>query len=111
VCSSDLELAIDVETARLLSYRVACLQSQRQVPNHEASMFKMFSSELSRRLSGVGIEILGLGGTLKRGAKGAPLRGRLQAEYVNSVPATIGSGCNEIQRNIIAQRGLGMPRV
>jgi alkylation response protein AidB-like acyl-CoA dehydrogenase len=105
------ELAVDVEAARLLSYRVAWLQSQHQVPNYEASMCKLFSTELSRRLAGVGMEILGLGGVLKQGVAGAPLQGRLQADYVNSVPLTIGAGSNEIQRNIIAQRGLGMPRV
>lgn len=105
------ELAIDVEIARLLSYRVAWLQSQHQVPNYEASMTKMVSSELSRRLAGVGMQVLGLQGVLKKGSKGAPLMGRLQSDYANSIPSTIGAGSNEIQRNIIAQRGLGMPRV
>jgi alkylation response protein AidB-like acyl-CoA dehydrogenase len=55
------DLAIEFTTGRMLAYRVAWMQSTGQIPNAEASMSKLFGSELQQRLGGAGIEILGLG--------------------------------------------------
>jgi len=111
--------AIETETARLLSYRVVSLQARGLVPNYEASTAKLYASELAQRVARTGLKILGLYGLLDRDRKAgpeaaanrwAPLRGRLMRNYLWSVAATIAGGTSEIQRNIIAIRGLGLPR-
>jgi alkylation response protein AidB-like acyl-CoA dehydrogenase len=95
---------------RLLAYRVASMQAKGQIPNAEASMSKLYGSELQQRLAGAGLEILGLEGQLAPGAKGAPLAGTLEQYYLLAAGLTVAAGTSEIQRNIIAGRGLGLPR-
>jgi alkylation response protein AidB-like acyl-CoA dehydrogenase len=56
------------------------------------------------------INAFGLSGMLTEGMPYAPLGGRLPLEYLNSIPLTIAAGTSEINRNIIATRGLGLPR-
>ena len=104
------ELKIEFEVGRLLAYRVAWLQSQGQVPNYEASVSKLYGSELTQRLANVGVHLLGLGGQLAPGSPWAPLQGRIESLYLNAGSLTIAAGTGEVQRNIIAQRGLGLPR-
>ena len=101
---------VETEVSRRLSYKVAWMQSQEMVPNAEASMSKMYGTELTQRVARTGMEILGMAGQLSAGSKWAPLRGHIQRSYLMSVSATIAAGTSEIQRNIIAQRGLGLPR-
>ena len=72
-------------------------------------MSKLFGTELSQRVARTGMEILGLAGQLTEGSRWAPLRGRIQGLYLRSVASTIAAGTSEIQRNIIATRGLGLP--
>jgi alkylation response protein AidB-like acyl-CoA dehydrogenase len=100
--------AIEAETAIMLSFRVAHMQNAGLIPNHEASMCKMFATELSQRIARTEMKIVGTYGALTD-AK-APNRGRFAVSYLGAVSATIAGGTSEIQRNIIAQRGLGMPR-
>jgi 3-oxocholest-4-en-26-oyl-CoA dehydrogenase alpha subunit len=104
------ELALEFEIGRLLAYRVADMQTKGQIPNAEASMSKLYGSELQQRLAGAGIEILGLAGQLEPGSRWAPLGGRLEHYYLFAAGLTIAAGTSEIQRNIIAGRGLGLPR-
>ncbi|MBI1885941.1 MAG: acyl-CoA dehydrogenase family protein [Chloroflexi bacterium] len=104
------ELHIEFHAGRLLAYRVAWLQSQGRIPNAEASISKLYGSELQQRLARAGIEVLGLGGQLKPGSRWAPLAGRIADYYVASVATTIAAGTSEVMRNIIAMRGLGLPR-
>jgi len=99
---------IEVEVARMLSYRVASMQNRGLIPNYEASLLKLYSTELNQRIARTGIHILGLYGQL-RGDE-APQKGRLLQTFLRSVAYTIEGGTSEIQRNIIAQRGLGLPR-
>jgi alkylation response protein AidB-like acyl-CoA dehydrogenase len=101
---------IEIQVGRMLSYRVASIQSAGRVPNYEASAAKLFASELSQRVAATGVELLGLYGQLRPGSKWAILRGRIARTFLTSVAETIGGGTSEIQRNIIAQRGLGLPR-
>jgi alkylation response protein AidB-like acyl-CoA dehydrogenase len=103
-------LAIEIEVARLISYNVAWLQSQGQVPIYEASAAKTFTTELRQRIANTGMQILGLYGQLDEESKWAPLDGRIKYQYLWTVGETIYAGSNEIQRNIIAQRGLSLPR-
>jgi alkylation response protein AidB-like acyl-CoA dehydrogenase len=104
------ELVIDQEVGRLLAYRVAWMQDRGLIPNAEASMSKLLGTELQQRLARTGMELLGMSGQLAAGSKWAALAGRLAAYYVESVSLTIAAGTSEINRNIMAQRGLGMPR-
>ena len=110
------ERSIEAETARLMSYRVISLQNRGQVPNHEASAVKIFAGELNQRIANTAVNILGLAGQLVRGEKGsanaryAPKNGRFGRVYLASVASTIAGGTSEINRNIIATRGLGLPR-
>ena len=110
---------VETEAARLLSLRVASLQARGSVPNYEASIAKLYASELSQRVSQTGLRLIGLYGLLNRdraaGPKAAanrwaPLRGTLLRAYVWSPAITIAGGTSEIQRAIIAIRGLGLPR-
>ena len=104
------ELVVNNNVGRYLGYRIAHIQSTGGVPNHEASVVKIFQSELGQRIYNYGVRILGLHGQLMPEEASAPLGGDLPENYITSVPSTIYSGTNEIQRNIIATRGLGLPR-
>jgi alkylation response protein AidB-like acyl-CoA dehydrogenase len=104
------DLIVETEVGRTLSYRVAWMQSQGKVPNYESSMTKLFGSELSQRVAQAGIALLGLYGPLDRGSKRAVRGGRPAWHYVDSVAATIRGGTSEVQRGIMATRGLGLPR-
>jgi alkylation response protein AidB-like acyl-CoA dehydrogenase len=103
------ELGIELHLGRLLAYRVASMQARGQVPNAEASMSKVYGSELQQRIADAGLQMLGPAGQLQSG-RWAPLAGRLEAYYRHTAGLTIAAGTSEIQRNIIAGRGLGLPR-
>ncbi len=104
------DLLIQAEVARMMSYRVATMQQRGLTPNYEASMVKVFATESSQRMYHFGTKMMGLYGQLTPGSKWAKLAGRIEQGYLSSVAPTIYSGSNEIQRNIIATRGLGLPR-
>lgn len=104
------EMAIEIEVSRWLSYRVAWMQGRGLLPETETSMAKLFSSELSQRLANEGMKMLGLLGLLAEDCRLAPMQGWLEKWYLSTLGRTIGSGTSEIQRNIMAQRGLGLPR-
>jgi alkylation response protein AidB-like acyl-CoA dehydrogenase len=103
--------AIEVEMNGNLSLRIASMQARGLIPNYEASMGKAYSSELTQRLSRTGTKAFGLYGNLWAGNEPyAPLGASHTRTYVSSVVGTIAGGSSEIQRNIIATRGLGLPR-
>ncbi len=86
------------------------MQAKGLVPNYEASMTKLFSSELSQRIARTGIKMAGLYGQLLADSEWAPTPGRYAASYVQTIGTTIAGGTSEVQRGIIATRGLGLPR-
>ena len=104
------DLAIEVDVSRLISYKIAWMQQNGLVPNKEASMGKVFGTELQHRMAKTGMNILGLYGQLEPDSKYAPLKGRIERGYMTTVSSTLAAGTSEIQRNIIATRGLGLPR-
>jgi alkylation response protein AidB-like acyl-CoA dehydrogenase len=111
VTSIKSELAdryVEANVAKMMSYRVVSMQAKGLIPNHEASMTKLFASELSQRIARTGVKVLGLYGQLY--GNDAPMRGRYESSYMTSLSSTIAGGTSEIQRNIIATRGLGLPR-
>ncbi|MDA1061978.1 MAG: acyl-CoA dehydrogenase family protein [Chloroflexi bacterium] len=93
------------------SMRVASMQAAGMLPNYEASMGKMFFTELKQRIARTGIKVFGLYSNLWDGDDAhAPAGAEATQVYVHSVVQTIAGGSSEIQRNIIATRGLGLPR-
>ena len=104
------DLLIEVEVGRLVAYRTAWLQTQGAVPNYEASMGKVWMALLGIKVGNTGVNLLGAYGGLLPGSKWAQLRGRVLTSYLLSMSGPIGGGTSEIQKNISAQRGLGLPR-
>ncbi|MBI1886354.1 MAG: acyl-CoA dehydrogenase family protein [Chloroflexi bacterium] len=104
------EIGIEIEVGQYLSYRVASMQQSGKIPNYEASIAKLYSSELGQRLARTGMDLLGLYGQLHPRSKHVRLRGRIERYYQVSVAETVGGGTSEVMRNIIAMRGLGLPR-
>lgn len=103
------QMAIELELARLLYYRISYLLDKGGVPAYESSMEKLFWSGFTQRLSNVGMQVLGLYGQLKQNSKWAPLQGIIERHYRSTICETIAAGTSEIQSNIIAQRGLRLP--
>jgi alkylation response protein AidB-like acyl-CoA dehydrogenase len=102
---------IESEVGFNYSFRIISMQAAGTIPNYEASMSKMFMSELNQRIQRTGIKVFGLRSTIwdpndPQVAHGA----RFIQNYVHTIPSTIAGGTSEIQRNIIATRGLGLPR-
>jgi len=104
------EVTVENEVARMMCYRIAWMYSKGLHPSYESSMSMVFVSEVMRRLANVGMRILGHYGELDVGSKWAVLNARIMRLYLSSVSIGVGGGSNEIQRNIIAMRGLGLPR-
>ena len=73
-------------------------------------MSKLFGSEMQQRLANFCVNTLGLGGQLLPEDRRAPLEGRAGLYYQTSLSLTIAAGTSEVQKNIIATRGLGLPR-
>ncbi|GMU41654.1 MAG: acyl-CoA dehydrogenase [Chloroflexota bacterium] len=102
---------IEIEIEESMSLRIVSIQAAGQIPNYESSMVKMFGSESLQRLQRVGTRAFGLYANIwDEESDYAPLRAMFTHGYVWSVPMTIAGGTSEIQRNIIATRGLGLPR-
>ncbi len=81
-----------------------------KVPDYEGSMAKAYASEVLQRTANIGVRILGDYGTLHVDSEWAPLKGKLEHWCRFAVCPPIMGGTSEIQRNIIATRGLGLPR-
>ncbi len=103
------DLYTTVLVGQMLSYSIASMQEAGRVPNKEASVAKLMSSELRQNASVVAIRALGMAGQVHEGP-GAVKYGRYTRDYLANVSATIAGGTSEIQRNVVATRGLGLPR-
>ncbi len=102
-----------VETGVMMNFslRIITIQAANQVPNYEASVAKMFGSEASQRIFRTGMKAFGLYANLWDPHDAlSPMEAAFTHGYVRSVPGTIAAGSSEIQRNVIATRGLGLPR-
>ena len=104
-------LVADAETARVLGLRfVAESMKGGAPPTTHASEYKLFATELSKRLASESMDIAGPGSALRVRTEEAPMAGRAESTYRYTVIDTIGGGASEIQKNIIARRGLGLPK-
>ena len=102
------ERFIEVQTATMLAYRIISMQDAGEIPNAESSIAKLFTTELSQRVARTAAQMVGMWGDISDPK--APLKGQAGVGYVSQVRETIAGGTSEIQRNIIATRGLGLPR-
>ncbi|WP_055715814.1 acyl-CoA dehydrogenase family protein [Streptomyces torulosus] len=100
-----------LDALKLLNWRMVSAVQDGTLTPQEASAVKVYGSEARRDAYAWLMEIVAAGGTLKEGSAGAVLHGELERGYRSAVIFTFGGGNNEIQREIIAWIGLGMPRV
>ncbi|MFO1467731.1 MAG: acyl-CoA dehydrogenase family protein [Steroidobacteraceae bacterium] len=105
------QLVTECEVARLLGVRFveAALHSSK-TPTVEASEYKLYATELSRRVADATMDTVGPGAQLALGTQDAPLKGRAESCYTYTVIDTIGGGSSEIQKNIIAKRKFDLPK-
>ena len=102
---------IECEVGFNFSFRIISMQAAGVLPNYEASTAKMFISEVNQRTQRAGTRLFGLYANIwDENDPRAPARAQFTQRYVLTIPATIAGGSSEIQRNIIATRGLGLPR-
>ncbi len=102
--------AIEAEVGMLFSFRIMTMQVQGLVPNMEASVAKLFNSEMTQRIAQLHMSLIGLYGNLWDEHREEGQHGAASQRYLQAVSSTIGGGTSEIQRNIIATRGLALPR-
>ncbi len=100
----------ELEVGRLLLFRSAWLSSRGEMPQVEGSMAKLHITEAFVRASSDLLDLLGTAGLARRGEPGAPLDGLVEHAFRHAVVTTIYGGSSEVQREIIAGRGLGLPR-
>jgi len=104
-------LATEVEVARVLGLRVVATSMKGGAPpTTESSEYKLFATELSKRLANASMDIGAPGSQLRVKTEEAPMQGRAESTYRYTVIDTIGGGASEIQKNIIARRKLGLPK-
>jgi alkylation response protein AidB-like acyl-CoA dehydrogenase len=104
-------LATDAEVARVLGLRfVATSMKGGAPPTSEASEYKLFATELSKRLANASMVLGGPGSQLRVKTEEAPMKGRAESTYRYTVIDTVGGGGSEIQKNIISRRKLGLPK-
>ncbi len=104
------DVAIELEGARLAAYNVAWTQSKGLDPLAEPSANKYFNTEAIVRFAHSALEIMGLRGTILEGSKWTPLHGNFAHLVQFGLGPTIGGGTSDVQKNIIAWRGLNLPR-
>jgi alkylation response protein AidB-like acyl-CoA dehydrogenase len=110
VRSRAARIATELEVARMLQRRVISAAVKGRIPTVESSMYKLYMNETGKRLASAALDLLGPEAQLKPGEAGAPEDGRFERSYRYTVVDTIGGGTSEIQKNIIARRGLGLPQ-
>ena len=101
---------IEAEVSRLFAYRVVTMQNRGLVPNHEGSMAKVFLSDVGQRIAATELKLYGLYGGLWDQGRSEAEGGAVATRFLGAVSRSIAGGTSEIQRNIIATRGLGLPR-
>lgn len=102
---------VEIGVLQHLSYRILDMLKRGESPNYEASQVKIMSTEMMQRLQNFSLHTMGLYGQLEPADPRAPIDGSAANGYMAAVMPTFGAGANELQRNIMAQRGLGLPRI
>jgi alkylation response protein AidB-like acyl-CoA dehydrogenase len=98
-----------IDVLKLFNWKVAWASDKGLNPA-DASATKVYGTELALEVYGLLLEVVGQAGYLVEGSPGSVLRGRLENQARGQTIFTFGGGTNEIQRDIVAMIGLGMPR-
>jgi alkylation response protein AidB-like acyl-CoA dehydrogenase len=101
--------ATQIHVAKMHMMRVVAKAAAGEVPNIESSMFKLWTTTLGQRFADEFMTMSGAAGALKKDNPHAPANGRFEHIYRYSVVDTVGAGTSEVQKNILARRGLGLP--
>ena len=105
------ELDLDLAVMNALVLTNASIVATGETPTMEASISKVWTTELRYRLASLAMDLLGREGALAKESDGAaPFEGELEHTYRVSPIQRFGGGTNEVMRDIIARRGLGLPR-
>lgn len=104
------EMDVSIDVATLMTYEVAALIDKGEIPTVEGTMQKIMASELRTYMTDLGMQIQGLFGQLDFRDAQAPILGEVEREYRRAPTQRFGGGTNEVLRDIVAQRGLGLPR-
>ena len=104
-----VRFAAQVEALRHLAAQATAAGVRGLEPGPEASVAKLLTSEVDQQMTNFGLDLAGAGGVLEEGA-GAAKEGRIAESYLVMRAATLGAGTSEIQRNVIGERLLGLPR-
>lgn len=104
------KIAIEIEVAKAVTQRAKWMAGSHMETTYEPTMVKLVVSELTQRLANTGMEILGAYAPLAEDSKWAPLKGRIGWLYRSCLIALIGGGTSEIDRNVLALRGLALPK-
>jgi alkylation response protein AidB-like acyl-CoA dehydrogenase len=105
------QLDADVEVATLMGFEASSMLEDGVIPTLQVSTEKVFTSELRQRIADAGVDVLGMDGVLAHRNEDAPLRGKFERLYRAAPLLRFGAGTNEVLRDVIAQRGHGMPRL
>ncbi|MDD5094633.1 MAG: acyl-CoA dehydrogenase family protein [Dehalococcoidia bacterium] len=104
------QMAIDLEVSRLFGLRCACMIEKGKVPTGEAAVAKVFGSDLWHRMFDQWMKLLSLYGQLQPDSEDSVMHSRVMQWYFLAARSTMTRGTNEVMRNMIANRSLGMPR-
>ncbi|WP_101947854.1 acyl-CoA dehydrogenase family protein [Mycobacterium sp. 3519A] len=110
VADQIVRYAAQVEALRQIAAQATAAGVRGVSPGPEASVAKLLTSEVDQSMANFGLELAGPAGTLERGSPGAAKGGNVAASYLLMRAATFGAGTSEIQRNVIGERLLGLPR-
>jgi alkylation response protein AidB-like acyl-CoA dehydrogenase len=102
--------AAQVEALRQIAAQATAAGVRGVSPGPEASVAKLLTSEVDQSMANFGLELAGPAGTLERGSRGAAKGGNVAHSYLLMRAATFGAGTSEIQRNVVAEKLLGLPR-
>ena len=105
-----VRLAIEGEGSRLMTFWLASLHARGLMPQHETSLAVLIKRETARLFDVAGLGLLGPFGPLRAGSPWARLDGDIEVEYRDRLYFQFAAGGFDITRNIVAQRGLGLPR-
>jgi alkylation response protein AidB-like acyl-CoA dehydrogenase len=101
---------VDLAVLRLHNWRTLSRLARGLEPGPETSWVKLAWSDMTQRLSARAIELCGAAAPLWRGAHDVPGDGKWQRQWLWSGAASIAGGTSEVQKNIVSERILGMPR-
>ena len=114
---ADVELAdalvdafVALRLLRLHNWRMLSRLARGESPGAESSVVKLAWTDMTQQVSDAGLALMGPAAPLWRGARALPDDGRWQRQWLWSKAASIAGGTSEIQRTIIGERLLGLPR-